>query len=45
MQVNIEFWQQPILLHQYIVGNKLTTPIMKKESEKLITIGNNILNT
>lgn len=43
-QENIEFWQQTILLHQDIVENKLSTPIMKKESEKLITVGNNILN-
>lgn len=43
-QENIEFWQQTILLHQEIIENKLTTPIMKKESEKLITVSNNILN-
>ena len=41
---NIEFWQQSILLHQDITQNKFVTLLMKKESDKMITIGINILN-
>lgn len=41
---NIEFWQQSVLLHQDITKNKFVTSLMKKESEKMITIGINILN-
>lgn len=41
---NIEFWQQSVLLHQDITQNKFVTPLMKKESDKMITIGINILN-
>lgn len=41
---NIEFWKQSILLHQDITQNKFVTPLMKKESDKMITIGINILN-
>lgn len=42
-QEHISFWQQTILLHQDIVGNKFTTKIMKKESEKVLSIGTSIL--
>lgn len=42
-QEHISFWQQTILLHQDIVGNKFTTKIMKQESEKILSIGTSIL--